>query len=163
MISLIVAAAENGVIGRDGRIPWHLPGDLPRFKQLTMGHPIIMGRKTYESIGQPLPGRYNIIVTRDGRYRARGAVVAHSIEEALQKARQADGGDEVFVIGGSQIYEAAMPLADRLYLTKVRAEVAGDAYFRYQKGEWKEIEHEEHQPDEKNPYAYAFCVLERIR
>jgi len=126
IISLVVAMARNRVIGRAGTIPWDLPADRRRFRELTMGHSLIMGRKTFESIGRPLPGRETIVVTRQAGYRAAGCLVAHSLAEALAQAR---GSDEVFVCGGGELYREALPLAGRLYLTLLAAEVEGDTFF----------------------------------
>ena len=130
MISIIVAAAgKKRVIGKKGALPWYIPQELKRVKEITMGHPIIMGRKTHESIGRPLPGRTNIVVTHEPNYQAEGCMVAHSLEEALRQAMLAQGDDEVFIIGGGQIYEQALPLADKLYLTYVDKEIDGDVFF----------------------------------
>lgn len=126
-LSLIAAVAANGVIGSDNALPWRLPEDLKRFKALTLGHPVIMGRRTHESIGRPLPGRRNIVISRNAAYRAEGCEVAASLGEAINACISAD--DEIFVIGGAQIYAAAMPLAQRLYLTEIRREFPGDARF----------------------------------
>lgn len=126
-LSLIAAVASNGVIGSDNTLPWRLPEDLKRFKALTLGHPVVMGRKTYESIGRPLPGRRNIVITRDATYAADGCETANSLETALAACNATT--DEVFVIGGAQIYAEALPLAQRLYLTEIRREFPGDARF----------------------------------
>lgn len=128
-ISLIAAISTNNVIGRDNKIPWHISEDFKRFKSLTMGHPIIMGRKTFESIGKPLPGRTNIVITRDENYSPEGAEVVHSIDEAVELAKTKEGSDEIFIIGGGQIYSQSMDLADKLYLTIVEQEVEGDIFF----------------------------------
>lgn len=158
-ISLIVAVAENGVIGKKGVImPWRLPGEQARFKAITMGHPIIMGRTTYETIGRPLPGRQNIIVTHDPAYKAEGCEVVHSIEQALQIAQDSE---EIFIIGGNSIYEQTMPLATKLYFTRVHASPEGDTFFRYDSAEWTEISRERHPADDKNQYDYTFSVLTR--
>lgn len=158
-ISLLVAAAENGVIGKQGELlPWKLSSDLKRFKQLTMGHPIIMGRKTYETIARPLPGRLNIIVTRDTSFTAKGCSVVHSIDEAITKAREADS-DEIFIIGGGVIFEETLPLANKLYLTEVHAEPEGDTYFQYNQDEWQEIDRQDFDADKKNQYPYSFVTL----
>jgi len=161
MISLIVAAAENGVIGRRNKMPWHMPADLKHFKETTTGHPIIMGRVTHESIGQALPGRTNIVVSSDKGYEAKDCKAATSVEEAIELAKNAPGSDEIFIIGGASIYEQALPLAGRLYLTKVHASVEGDKVFKYNPAEWNEISSEPHQANEKNQYNYSFTVLER--
>lgn len=126
LITIIAARAENGVIGRDGRLPWHIPADLARFRDLTLGHPVIMGRRTYESIGRPLPGRSIIVLTGNSGYRATGCTVVHSIDEAL---RAADGAAEVFIAGGAHIYRQFLPLAHRIYLTLVHDTFPGDAAF----------------------------------
>ena len=131
-ISLIAALGKNRAIGKDNGLIWKLPGDLPRFKALTQGHPVIMGRKTWESLperSRPLPGRANIVITRDSSYAAPGAILAQSFPEALSRARDAEGADEIFAIGGQQVYECALPFASRLYLTLVDAEKEADAFF----------------------------------
>ncbi|WP_455234718.1 type 3 dihydrofolate reductase [Thiogranum longum] len=160
-VSLVVAMAENRVIGRDNELPWRLSADLQHFKALTMGKPIIMGRKTYESIGRPLPGRICIVVTRDSSYTAEGCRVAHSVGQALETAA---GYDEVMIIGGADLYGQLLERADRLYLTLVRAEIDGDAWFpEFDAQQWREIARESHQADEKNQYDYDFVTLERNR
>ena len=160
-ISLIVAMANHRVIGKGNALPWHLPADLRHFKATTMGHPIIMGRKTHESIGRPLPGRTNIVVTHKRDFRAEGCVVVHSLHEALQAAGEAD---EVFIMGGASLYEQALPLADRIYLTRIDADIDGDTYFpEIDWTEWQEIERQAFQPDAKNPHAYSFLIIERRR
>lgn len=152
--------SPSGVIGRDGDLPWRLSADLKRFKQLTMGHHVIMGRKTYESIGRPLPGRTLVVVTRQSDYQPENVLVAHSLSEAWQ---QAAGDDEPFVIGGAEIYRQALPQVDRLYVTHVAAEVAGDTHFPpVNWGEWKLIREEPHAADDRNDYNFAFRVYERI-
>lgn len=151
--------ADNGVIGKkDTLLPWHLSADLRRFKQLTMGHPIIMGRTTYETIRRPLPGRQNIIITRDKDYQAEGCAVVHAVEEALQAAGEAK---EVFIIGGANIFEQTLPLADKIYLTRVHAEPDGDTFFRYNPADWTESAPESHPGDAKNDYPYTFITLTR--
>jgi len=158
-ISLIVALARNRVIGRDNQLPWRLSADLQHFKGLTMGKPIVMGRKTYESIGRPLPGRTNIVVTRDSSFSAAGCRVVHSIDEALVAA---GGADEVMIMGGENLYSQLLPRADRLYLTEVQAEVSGDAWFpEFDETQWQELERESHRADEKNEFDYDFVVLAR--
>lgn len=158
-LSLIVAMARNRVIGADGKIPWHLPGELKLFKELTMGHHIIMGRKTYESIGRLLPGRTTVIVTRQRDYRVPGAIVVHSLAEAIA----ATGGDEeVFVIGGAEIFREALPLADRIYLTTVEADVPGDTFMpQFDRAAWREQSSRSFPADERNRYAYTLAVHER--
>ena len=161
MISFIVAVTKNDVIGKDGGIPWYLPADLTHFKQTTVGHPIIMGRKTHESIGRTLPDRYNVVITRQKNYLAAdGCVIVNSIEEALNLPKvKADS--EVFIIGGAEIYNQTMPLADRIYLTRVHTKVEGDKFFKFDESLWREISREEHQVDDKNKYSYDFIIQER--
>lgn len=155
-LSLIVAASDNGCIGRDGDLPWRLPEDLKRFKQVTMGKPIIMGRKTYESIGRPLPGRTNIVVTRQPGYEAPGCSVVHSLAEALQVAAS-DPAEEAFVIGGAALYADALPQADVLHLTRVHAIVEGDVYLPPVPWETFELTASEaHPPDERHAHPYTF-------
>ena len=162
IFSAIVATDKNGVIGKDDDIPWHLPADLKYFKRRTLNHHIIMGRKTFESIGRPLPKRTNIIVTRNPFFMVSNCLVAGSLQEAIDLARN-NGEDEAFIIGGGTIYEQAMPLTDRLYLTEVDTEVEnGEVFFpAVDPAVWSEVSSEAHQPDEKNPHAYTFKVLER--
>jgi dihydrofolate reductase len=161
IVSLIVAVAENGVIGKDNALPWRLSSDLKRFKKITMSKPIIMGRKTHESIGKPLPGRTNIVVTRNPNYDAEGCLVVDSFEAAVIAA-QATGADEAFVIGGAALYEAALPLASRIYLTEVHCACDGDAWFPpWDRGEWHESHREEVSSDEVNQYATTFQILQR--
>ena len=161
IISAIVATAKNHVIGKDNQIPWYLPADLSYFKKTTLGHHLIMGRNSFRSIGRPLPKRINIVVTRDPFFAADGVLVAHSVEEALGMAY--DGGEEeVFIIGGGEIYRETADLWDRVYLTEVDAEVDGDVFFpALNPEEWTEISRESHLPDAKNEWAYVFRVLER--
>ena len=164
-LSLIVAVAENGVIGRNNALPWHLPEDLKYFKRVTLGKPIVMGRKTYESIGKPLPGRTNIVISRNPAYAADGVRVVGSLDEALSLAEDIaliDGVDELMVIGGAAIYAEALPRAERLYLTRVHAEVAGDAHLpELDLAAWRERSREQHAASETNPYDYSFIVYER--
>ncbi|MEQ8408895.1 MAG: dihydrofolate reductase [Gammaproteobacteria bacterium] len=164
-ISLIWAMSENRVIGRNNSLPWHLPEDLKYFKRTTMGCSIIMGRKTWESIGRLLPGRTNIIVTRNTDYEVEGARVVESVEAAIKLAESIayiDGSDEAFVIGGAEIYKHALPLADRLHITRVHAEVDGDTYFaEFDESEWDEVWQEDFTRNDANPYDYSICVLER--
>jgi dihydrofolate reductase len=166
LVSLIGAVAENGVIGREGGLPWRLSADLQRFKRITMGHPIIMGRRTWESIRKPLPGRTSIVVTRQTRFRPPfpEVRVAHAFDDALKAAAAAPGGDtEAFVIGGGEIYAAAMPYAHRLYLTRVLAPVEGDAQFPpLDELEWSLLTTENHPADAKNDFAHTFEIYERV-
>lgn len=158
-IAIVVAMAENRVIGRDNRLPWHLPADLRHFRQLTLGKPVLMGRRTHESIGRPLPERINIVVTRDRDYEATGCIVAHSLESALEAAA---GYAEVMVIGGTELYRQLLPRADRIYLTLVHAGFEGDAWFpELEAGEWREVERMDYPADEKNCCPYSFVRLER--
>jgi len=160
LISLIVAMAKNGVIGAGGRIPWHLPNELRLFKSLTMGHHIVMGRKTYESIGRLLPGRTTVIVTRQPDYRLPGAIVAHSIDEALAACA---GDEEIFVIGGADLFGETLPHADRLYLTVVDAEPEGDTFMpEIDMSAWRETSSQSFAPDEKHAHAYRFAVYDRV-
>ena len=165
-VAIIVAAAENGVIGRNNALPWHLPEDLRYFRAVTMGKPIIMGRKTFEAIGKPLPGRTNIVITRDRAFKAEGVRGVGSLEEAMSLASQValiDGIDEVAVIGGAQVYESALPLADRLYVTEVHASIEGDAVLPpIAWSEWAEISRERHRATDSNPYDYSFVVYDRV-
>lgn len=171
-VSLVVAVAENGVIGRNNTLPWHLPDDLRYFKRVTMGKPIIMGRKTFDSIGRPLPGRHNIVITRDPAWQAEGVSVVHGLREAFQTARAAvaedtahasvDGDVEVMVIGGADIFALALPMADRLYLTEVKGAPAGDTYFPpIDPDDWREIERTPGPPGPEGPPTHDYIVLER--
>ncbi|MEH6515492.1 MAG: dihydrofolate reductase [Halioglobus sp.] len=165
-LALIVAVAENGVIGRDNGLPWHLPDDLKYFKRVTMGKPILMGRKTFESIGRPLPGRTNIVISANPDYQANGVRVVSSLEEALALAEDIatiDGAEELMVIGGARIYAAALPRASRLYLTEVHAEVAGDAYLPPLDLQfWQEVSREYHPGALPEQYAHSFVIYERL-
>lgn len=164
-LSIIVAMANNRAIGKDNKLLWHLPEDLKYFKRITMGKPIIMGRKTFESIGRPLPGRLNIVVTRQQDWQYEGVRVVNSIEEAMKVGEAhafLNGDDEVMMIGGAELYQATLPQAQRLYLTRVDTEIDGDAFFpEVDESIWKEIARESFSSSETNPYDYAFCVLER--
>lgn len=164
-LAVIVAAAENGVIGRNNGLPWHLPEDLRYFKRVTMGKPIVMGRKTYESIGRPLPGRTNIVITRQADYAAEGVRVVGSLDDALVLASDIaliDGSTELMVIGGAEIYRSAIPKAERLYLTQVHAQIAGDAYLPdVDWSAWREVSRERWPASEANPHDYSFVVFER--
>ena len=159
MISIIVAVSTNNVIGAQGELPWRLSDDLQHFKKATMGKPIVMGRKTWESIGRPLPGRQNIVVTRQAGFRAEGCDVVMSFDEGIVAAGDAE---ELMVIGGSQIYELALPQAGRLYLTRVHTEIEGDAFFpEVDAAAWRLISDEQHAADEKNEYPYSFQTYRR--
>ena len=159
-ISMIAAMTDDGVIGIENRLPWKLPNDMKWFRQHTLGKPIIMGRKTFESFGsKPLPDRTNIIITRDKTYQAKGSIVVHSIDEALQAAGDVD---EVMIIGGASFYEQMLPQANRLYLTLVHAKTEGDAWFpEIDFSAWNEVEHIDYQADEKNPLAHSFVILDK--
>lgn len=159
-ISIIVAADENDLIGRDNALPWRLPADMRYFKTRTMGKPVIMGRRTHQSIGKPLPGRHNIVITRDPGYAAPGCTIVHTLDDAIDAA-----GDvpEVMIIGGAALYRESVGLANRIYLTRIHAAFAGDTYFpEINYDEWREVAIEAHAPDEQNPHAYSFEVLERV-
>ena len=158
MISLIVAASENGVIGRDGDLPWRQSDDLRRFKAVTMGKPIVMGRKTWESIGRPLPGRQNIVVSRQPGLEIEGVDVVASPAGAIDVAA---GASEIMIIGGSEIYTLFLPLADRVYLTRVHADVEGDARFPELDDDWQLVSVERHAADDNNDHDMSFRVYER--
>jgi len=164
-LAIIVAQAKNRVIGIKNRLPWHLPEDLRYFKQVTMAKPIIMGRKTFESIGRPLPGRENIVISRQADYAPAGVRVVTSLEEAREMAESLcliNGLEEAMVIGGAQIYAQALPLADRLYITEVDAVIEGDAWFpEIDPSGWQEMARTDFAPSGDNPYAYSFLVYEK--
>ncbi len=158
-LCLVVAVARNGVIGRDNQLPWRLPDDLKYFKQVTLGHPVIMGRRTYESIGKPLPGRKNIVITRDRGFEAPGCAVVHSLDEARKAA---EGADEACVIGGTSLFEETLPAADVIHLTEVEADVEGDTHFPpFDRREWRETEIARHAADERHAYPFRIVRLER--
>lgn len=158
-LSLIVAMSENRVIGRAGELPWHLSSDLRRFKRLTMGHHILMGRKTFESIGRLLPGRTSIVMTRQTNYDVPSGRVARNLKHAIQLAGQ---DEEAFVIGGGEVFEYALPIADCMYMTIVHAVLAGDAYFPWVDwGEWTQLESQRISADPRNEYDHTFSVYER--
>lgn len=162
-VSLIVAVSSNGAIGRDGGLPWYLPADLKHFKRTTMGHHLIIGRRTWEEVGKPLPGRTMVVVTRSRRFAPEGAHVVRSVEEALEVAA---GDDEPFIGGGSQIYRMALArdLVDRIYLTRIHADVEGDTVFPdVNYDEWELVSEEHHEADEKNEFDYSFLIYERQR
>ncbi len=160
-ISLIVALSSNRAIGLDGKMPWHLSADLKRFKQITMGHPILMGRKTFESIGRPLPGRTNIIVSRNPAYSAEGCIVVESVEAAISQGCQL--ADEVFVIGGSTLYKATLPIAGSLYITEINQAFDGDTFFPdFDTGDWTEVEREDVTDDTRVSFSYSFLKLQRM-
>ncbi len=158
MISIIVATAKDGVIGKTGGIPWYLPADLAHFKHVTTGHPVIMGRVTHESIGRALPNRRNIIISSNTSYLAKDCDVTNSLQSAIKLVKDSS---EIFVIGGSEIYIQALPIADRIYLTKIDAQIKGDRFFKYLPEEWIEVSRVNHKKNHDNPYEYSFIVLER--
>ena len=161
IVSLLAAAGTNDVIGVANGLPWHLPADLRYLKKTTLGHPVLMGRKTYDSVGKPLPGRLNVVITRATDFAPEGVVVVHSLDEAL--ARNYDC-DEIFILGGAEIYRQSIDRADRIYLTRIETAPEGDAFFpKIDPSKWKLVSREEHEPDEKNKYRYAFEVWERNR
>jgi dihydrofolate reductase len=164
-IAIIAAAAENGTIGFTGKIPWHLPADFKWFRDLTKGHPIIEGRKTFESIGKPLPGRTNIVITRDPGYRAEGCLVAGSLDAALEMAGKTDGGGAdgvAFICGGEQIYRGALPIADTIYLTRVHGTFQGDAFFpEFDENEWQLVRSEDHPKDAENSLDFTWLTYKR--
>lgn len=160
IISMIVAAAENNVIGKNNELVWHMPADFKYFKEKTKGHIIIMGRKTFESLGKPLKYRTNVVVTRNEHFRPKGTEVFRSLDEAIAwSARQED--NEVFIIGGASIYKQAMKDAHRIYLTRIHQSFEGDTYFPEMGKEWKLVSEEMHQADENNPHDYSFRVFEK--
>lgn len=159
-ICIVVARARNGIIGGNNQLPWHLPADLKHFKAVTIGHPVIMGRKTYESIGKPLPGRRNIIVTTNQDYDAPGCDIVYSLEEAIELAKQTKP-EKICILGGGIIFQQALPLTDVIYLTEVDAEPSGDIYFNFDPKDWRPESIEEHNADAKNPHPYTFITLRR--
>ena len=159
-ICLIAAVAANRVIGRNNTLPWHLPADLKRFKALTMGYPVVMGRKTHESIGRPLPGRRNLVITRNRAYSAPGCELVHSLDEAIAACR---GAQEIFVIGGAELYRESLPRAHRLEFTEIRAEFEGDATFpEFSLAQWRESAREIHSDEAGIPFRYEFARYERM-
>lgn len=159
-VSLIFAADESNLIGANNRLPWHLPADLKQFKQLTMGKPMVMGRKTLESIGRPLPGRRSIVLTKQAGFTVPGCEVASSLEQALLMA---DSAEEIMVIGGAEIFQQALPLASRIYMTRVHSRFEGDTYFpELEPGAWREVGNETHAADDRNLWSYSFVLLERV-
>lgn len=159
--SIIVARAQNGVIGKDNQLIWHMPRDLKHFKQTTSGHFVLMGRKSYESLGKPLPNRLNIIITRNPDYRAEGCLVVHSLEEALAISGK-QNQQEVFILGGGTIYKQALDegLVDKIYLTEIKHSFEGDTYFpELDKNAWQEVDRQEYAADEDNPYPHAIVTL----
>ena len=159
MLSIIVAVSENNVVGKENKLPWKLSADLKRLKSLTMGHHIIMGRKTWESLGKALPGRTNVIITTDKNFKAEGGVVVHSLKEALSISSI---DNEIFIFGGGKIFKEAMPLVKKIYITRVHSIIDGDTFFPVlDMNDWKETSREDFKADEKNQYDYSFVTLER--
>ena len=159
--SIIVAASENNVIGKDNRLPWHLPADLKYFKNTTWAMPIIMGRRTFESIGKPLPGRHNIVITRNKDYKANGATVVSNLNEAV-KAAESDDVNEFFIIGGAELFNTTLDQAQKIYLTRVHASIDGDVFFpALNEEKWKLVSEKNMEADEKNEYALSFQVWEK--
>ncbi len=163
-ISLIAAVAKNGVIGRDNDMPWHLPDDFAFFKRKTSHHPIIMGRKSLDALGKPLPNRTNIVITRNLDFTAEGVTVVHTLDDAVTEAKKAAGTtNEIFVIGGAEIYKLAIPLATTLYLTEIHQTYEGDAYFpTFDKNEWQEVSRRPHPSDERHKVSFDFVEYEII-
>ncbi|MGE0340817.1 MAG: dihydrofolate reductase [Xanthobacteraceae bacterium] len=163
---IVVAVAENGVIGREQQLPWRIPGDLKHFKAVTMGKPLVMGRKTHESIGKPLPGRTNLVLTRDQDWRAEGVIIAHSLEEILRLANEdanKTGANEIAIIGGSSLFEELLPSVSKIELTEVHASPEGDVYFpQYDRTSFRETRREGPMQGDKDEYAYSVVTLERI-
>ncbi|HTE39713.1 MAG TPA: dihydrofolate reductase [Steroidobacteraceae bacterium] len=157
-VSLVVIASENGAIGKDNALLWRLPEDMKFFKAITMGKPVLMGRKTFETIGRPLPGRQNIVITRQLDWTAEGCTVVHSLEDALAAAAPAD---EAMVIGGADIYAQALPLATTIYLTRVHADTVGDVSFDFPEDEWHETHRERRNKDERHAHDFSFVTLNR--
>ena len=160
LISAIVAISKNNVIGRDGHLPWHLSADLKRFKAITTGHSIILGRKNYDDIGRPLPNRTNYVLTRNAAFEAPGCIVCGSLQQAIESA-QATGETECFIIGGAAVYRDAMPQVQKLYVTRVLADVDGDVFFPEWGEGWRKVSEEQFAADEKNDFATTFEVWER--
>lgn len=158
-ISIVVAFDKNQLIGRNNQLPWHLPADLKYFKNVTMGHHLIMGRKTYDSIGKPLPGRTSVVITRQHDWKAEGCLVAHSLEDAI---RLCGNQEEIFIVGGAEIFKNSLPVATDLYITKINHQFEGDTFFpEINENEWREILREDHQPDEKNKWGFSFLRFRR--
>ena len=161
MVSVIVAVAEGGVIGANGMMPWHISEDLRMFKRVTSGHPVVMGRRTFESLGRPLPGRTNVVVTRNPSWSSEGVRVAGSLENAVALFPP---GEEVFVIGGGEIYRQAMPLADRFYLTRIDAAYDGDTFFpEWNEADWRLVSREHHAHGAEFPHPFEFQIYEKPR
>ena len=164
--TIVVACAKGRVIGKDNAMPWHLPADLQHFKKLTLGHPLIMGRKTFESIGRPLPGRTTFVITRQKNWHAKGVKICHSLEQAYMQAEGEArdlGVDSLMIVGGADFYRQALPDVQRVYLTEIDLDVEGDTFFPVlDEKEWRLVHREKHSPDEKNNLSYSFCQLNRM-
>lgn len=161
ILSIIVAVSDNGVIGNQGKLPWNLPKEMAYFRQTTVGHPIIMGRVTHESIGRALPDRLNVVITRDKTYKAaKGCTVVNSLSSALALP-EIRNADEVFIIGGESVNQQALPITNKLYLTRVSANLTGDKFFDYDPNHWQQVWSQKHKADKENKYDYEFTVLER--
>ncbi|MEM7343131.1 MAG: dihydrofolate reductase [Chloroflexota bacterium] len=159
-ISLICATSKNGIIGIDNKMPWHLTADMRYFKQLTSGHHLVMGRKTYESIGRPLPGRITVIITRQTDYNVEGCLIAHSLSQAIELCQD---DDHIFIAGGGTIYQQSLSIADRIYLTRIHHAFEGDTFmFDIDPTIWQETSRQDFEPDEKNKYPYSFTILEKL-
>jgi dihydrofolate reductase len=162
IISLVVAAATNNAIGKDGKLPWHLPNDMKHFKNVTWGMPVVMGRRTFESLGKALPGRRNIVITRQVGWKAKDVIAVKNIEDALFVVKETDA-KEVMVIGGGEIYKTVFEKARRIYLTRIEAEPEADTFFpSLRPGEWHLMSQQNHEADEKNAYNYSFQIWERV-
>jgi dihydrofolate reductase len=159
LLSQIFAVAENGAIGKDNKLIWHLPKDLKFFKLHTTGHPVIMGRKTFESLGKPLPARTNIIITKNRNYEAAGCIVVTSLAEAIEEAKKVED-EEIFIIGGAQIFRESLPFCNKIYLTEVKAEVQGDVFYNFDKKGWEEVFREDHFKDEKHAFDFSLTILQ---
>ena len=162
ILSLVVATDENNTIGKDNKLPWHLPNDLRYFKNLTWGMPILMGRKTFESVGKALPGRKSIVITRDNNWTHKGVEVVHTVEEAIQKAGNYDV-QEIFVIGGAQIFNTTIEKAQKIYLTRIHHRFEGDVFFpELPEGQWQLMQNKFCHADEKNPWSHSFQIWEKL-
>lgn len=165
IVSLIAAVSENGVIGKNNDLPWHLPDDMKYFMQTTKGHHVVMGRKNYESIPEkfrPLPNRTNIVVTRQEKFRAPGCIVVHDLERALAIG-ESNAEPELYIIGGAEIYRQGLALTNRMYLTEIHARIDGDVFFpEFHKREWKEVSRKPHGTDERHAYAFDFVIYDRL-
>jgi dihydrofolate reductase len=163
IISLVVAAAENNAIGKDNQLLWHLPNDLKFFKNITWGMAVIMGRKTFEAVNKPLPGRFNIVITRQPGWKGEGTIPATDLHDALQKAKETNC-NEIFVIGGGEIYKQSMEIADKIYITRVHATLEGDTFFpEIDETKWQLVTNQDFEADEKHKYAYSFQTWEVIQ